>query len=135
MLGKDALFSFHTAELGEGWLVWGGKENEEGEKQTRGDCVSVYTTEFSLEPQAGVSCPSLASPFFTLVEFVPAKMLEGAVTLPKIICSCVPFPECLLGTRCQASRCKVTASYSLFRLGSGLGDTLVVSCTFSPPLP
>lgn len=51
----------------------------------------------------------------------------------QVICSCVPFPECLLGTRCQAPRCKVAASCSLFKHGDLFIH--VVPSVFSPSLP
>lgn len=51
----------------------------------------------------------------------------------QITCSCVPFPECLLKTRNQASRCKVAASCSFFKLG--VLFIHVVPSIFSPSLP
>lgn len=89
------------------WLQWRGKEN--GRKNRR-ECVGVHTIDFPLSCEQG-----FPAPYF-----------------PQVICSCVPFPECLLGTRCQASRCKVAASCSLFKLG--VLFIHVVPSSFSPSL-
>lgn len=71
---------------------------------------------FSPELQAGAPCSSLASPFFTLVEFAPAKML-GAVALSINSTNVSPSQSPSLELDARVSRCSRVETSRLGVLG------------------